>query len=1274
MVLCLSVLYLIVVLLLKIYTRDIIQRAIVYQTEGKVSIDIGKVNIKLSPAGIDLLNTKLLFHDDTGKKVIYDIHFTYLGLQLHSIWDFLFDKKIEVDYLVAEQPTIQVSPELRKKKEQQGNESVHFEIGNIYLALNKITRSMKIKRFGILNGHLTLHKLSPNNTTINIGGVNITGKELAMLPGKPTAAQEFVAGRIRVNTGKQDVTFPEGNYRIQYSALNLDTEAKLITVDGFKLNAKTRDTLYGSLEAGFSRLKIFNMDFWEMYEHNLLKIDSVICQDPVLQLNLDVTPKQNRKTINDDLPLEKRIAGLTGKMKIGYLGFLNCNIDLTTMNNGEFRSFNSKGNNFEAFNVDIDSAKVDPIKVRQVSFAIKNYKSPTKDGLYNIFFDSVVYSLESLKLLNFRMEPSEINTQRDKKYFVIPDFELRELSIADLITHRKLKAKELYLKNSITINNYIPGKTNSNTPPKPLKILLQELNDKIDLENVVVENGFILNQSAVDKNKRLVIGGIRSRISVNDMFDASTYELMGYSIGQVAFDSAVIQNGPVKTSLYNGEARGKEKRLYAKSLRIVNAQTRENINANEILIMNYHFDDEFQNISIDSIRYGSASVTVDENKTVSKKEENNSPTNISLLLNHISAGRTDLVYFSGDSVKASMGLSKIEVEGMRIDPEKKISLRKLEIDGNNISYSSPSISAATGAFTIRESGVSEINDIKLDLLKQSDTIKGSISKLRFTPEINKTLQLKHAVAGDVSIENPVIFASLHSKNKTTAASKELSAEIGSAQIVNGKIDLRQHGNRPLLLRMANLDLDINSISKDLNNHSLSIGHTKISAGVFDVSVNDSIRLSMDRGQFNIELDHLIKGRGNDSAVFDMVMNTLVAKQLNVSLINKKGKSITLDRIDMGGEDLKLDSLEKNHILRRIKGNPSLFVSNINFANVNDKTATRVYGISYRNGGRLVSIDSFRFQPVMDRDSFNRMQTYQKDYMELHTKKISIRNFDIERLGNDSSIHIDHIEISNPVFNDFKDKRLPFESGIIKPLPVDLLKRINVKFDVDSIRIYDGSITYEEFSDKTNSAATVHLGRLQVRLRNIKNYDIGPTDSLYLGATASFLDTAYVGVRFHQSYTDTLSAFLLQIRVGRLSLPALNPVIGPMASAKVISGYLDTLELKAIGREYIAHGKMKMLYKDLKVEFLNKNDQTKKTFVTKVVSFIANILVKRNNLKTTGSVFTERNRERSFINYWIKIVLSGSLTNAGIRSNSRQEKKYRKALKKDHVPDIPDVEL
>jgi hypothetical protein len=112
----------------------------------------------------------------------------------------------------------------------------------------------------------------------------------------------------------------------------------------------------------------------------------------------------------------------------------------------------------------------------------------------------------------------------------------------------------------------------------------------------------------------------------------------------------------------------------------------------------------------------------------------------------------------------------------------------------------------------------------------------------------------------------------------------------------------------------------------------------------------------------------------------------------------------------------------------------------------------------------------------------------------------------------------------------------------------------------------------------------------------------------------------------------------------------------------------------IGREYIAHGKMRMLYRDLKLEMLNKADQEKKTFGTKLISWVANLVVRRDNFKKTGTVFTERIRERSVFNYWIKIVLSGALTNAGIKTNSKQEKKYKKSVKKINVPEIPEVEL
>ena len=102
--------------------------------------------------------------------------------------------------------------------------------------------------------------------------------------------------------------------------------------------------------------------------------------------------------------------------------------------------------------------------------------------------------------------------------------------------------------------------------------------------------------------------------------------------------------------------------------------------------------------------------------------------------------------------------------------------------------------------------------------------------------------------------------------------------------------------------------------------------------------------------------------------------------------------------------------------------------------------------------------------------------------------------------------------------------------------------------------------------------------------------------------------------------------------------------------------------------------MKLYYRDLKVNILDKENQQRKTLGTRLMNFVANLLIDKKNAQKTGTVFAERVRERGFLHYWIRIVLGGALTNTGIRKNKKAEKKYRKAMKKDHVPEIPDVDL
>jgi hypothetical protein len=186
----------------RLHVKEIIEQLVAYESKGKVAVKIGKMDIHLLKATrIDLINTHLLVMDKTGKRITTKISFKYLGLELKSLRSLIFEKKLLVDFIVAENPSIDVYPELTDKK-KKGNESVSFEIGNIYLALEKITKTLEVKKFRIFNGSIGLNNLEPNNKTITISGVEFNVDEFALNPAKNSKSTDPVfVKNLELQTG-----------------------------------------------------------------------------------------------------------------------------------------------------------------------------------------------------------------------------------------------------------------------------------------------------------------------------------------------------------------------------------------------------------------------------------------------------------------------------------------------------------------------------------------------------------------------------------------------------------------------------------------------------------------------------------------------------------------------------------------------------------------------------------------------------------------------------------------------------------------------------------------------------------------------------------------------------------------------------------------------------------------------------------------------------------------------------------------------------------------
>jgi hypothetical protein len=370
------------------------------------------------------------------------------------------------------------------------------------------------------------------------------------------------------------------------------------------------------------------------------------------------------------------------------------------------------------------------------------------------------------------------------------------------------------------------------------------------------------------------------------------------------------------------------------------------------------------------------------------------------------------------------------------------------------------------------------------------------------------------------------------------------------------------------------------------------------------------------------------------------------------------------------KNLQLGSEINGDLKAIIKKNPAFTLTDISGQIIDEKNNFALHNLSFSKQAQKLSVDSFSFHPVMSRDEFVAASKWQTDYMTIRTGKISVSKFDLDQYLEDSVFRSGNISIDDPYFTSYRDKTPPFHAGIIKPLATKLIRKIPFKVSIDTILLSNGTAIYTELNDKTKETAVIPITRMNGDIFPIKNFDLTPADSFRIRLNGYLLDSGWIRLRTRESYLDTLSGFVITLRMQPHSMLYLNQILPALSSIKIQSGYLDTLSMRAVGQEYLSLGEMRMNYHDLKIQFLKNGKEEKKRFLQGLLTFIANsFIIKKENIKRVGVVYFPRLRDRSFINYYIKIVMSGVASSVGAKKNKRLMRRYKKQLKIRQLPPI-----
>ncbi len=1225
------------------------------RSNNKLRLKVKNIKFNYFSRKVEMENVVFYSNDSLDLNTSYKFDVDNIRLRVKALLPIFTRKELQIDSLYLSAPKIAVT--LLKKPDSAGKKEISIpeEMGRIYNSIIDALKLLQVTRFEFNDGQFAIQdKIHSDQKPLLITNMHMHIDNLK-IDSSQDKNKFLFSDQMVFRTRNQNILFPDGKHQLAFSRFRINIRKKIIEIDSCTLSGKKTDSTHAGFNVFLDRLKLINVDFNALYQKELIKADTVFCDNPNFKFELDIKNKTGKNT---NLPgLDKIIQQLTGDMALNYINVSNAGINITAYKNGKPTSFNSTNNNFEMEGLTIDQSLPHPVSLTGFSMAIRNYENYLNDSSYILRFDSILFRENRILLSNFSVNTEPYHDTRNIK---VQQFALSGLSWSDLLFDKKIKAHQATLYNPSI--DYTQPANKKQIRGNNAFLSLEAINKLMQLDQLQIVNGQI-NIKTRDKHEFHLLNA-NLLLKTREIVRAPEINNIQHSIRELDFLKGYFKLNNLVVKMNDASFEEKNNRLTLGKLNFYNADQTINVNASNIALDSLLFNAADSLISAKGMSWQKADIEI--NSLPKQNIKSQSP--LKFLLENIKGANTSITV-NGEQNDFSAVFNSISAG--KISKKGKIIVDDFKTTGENLTTGSKQSELSIRNFTIKDHETSSFNSIRFLQHSNIDSADINIAQLSFIPDVNSMVE-GNTYLKQVKIIDPKINIKTNPKNSTTVKNKKPLPllTIDQVNIEQPKLTLennRINGLKQIRWNGGEADMVLKNIKTNNDNSKIEIGSLKSTLSDFMFQNKNEKWINSGQGKLDAQFENIFIQPG-DSLHWQLMVKKIEATNFGSDSI---GKNPAHWKINTGKiENLKIGSAFISALPKIMENNPDFSITNISGQITDNKNKWYWENFAYYKKTESASLDTFSFLPVMTRDEFIAATPWQTDYMTINTGPLSINKIEIEQYIKDSTIKAGNISISYPYFTSYRDKRPPFHEGIIKPLAVNLIKKINQKISIDTLQISKGNIVYSELNDKTKETGVISVTKVNGDIFPIKNYNLTEKDSLRIRLNGYLMDSAWLRLRVRESYLDSLAGFLITLRMRPGSLLFLNPVLMPLASIKLQSGYLDTLVMRAVGKEYLSLGEMRMYYHHLKVQFLSNGSESKKKFLTGLMTFIANsFVIKNENKKRTGIVYFPRLRDRSFINYFIKIAMSGVASSIGAKKNKKLLRRYKKQIKVRQLPPI-----
>jgi hypothetical protein len=332
------------------------------------------------------------------------------------------------------------------------------------------------------------------------------------------------------------------------------------------------------------------------------------------------------------------------------------------------------------------------------------------------------------------------------------------------------------------------------------------------------------------------------------------------------------------------------------------------------------------------------------------------------------------------------------------------------------------------------------------------------------------------------------------------------------------------------------------------------------------------------------------------------------------------------------------------------------VENFRLAEKDEFYTTSVRNIEFNHDN--VTIDSILLTPRFSKFEFGRRAGKEVDRIESFIPSLTLNAVHLNT-RDDTVFRASGVHIYSPVLNVFRDKRLPFIKDHEVLLPVDLIKTFTMDIQIDTVRLYDGDIRYEEFPEEGDSSGYLRFAEIHASIYHLYNRNADPNyEHIDMDVEAKFMGDGLLKASFDLPFNND-KKYEVKGQLTNFNLSTLNPIIEPLGSMKVENGFLDEMDFSFVHDAQNSSGTIELKYNDLKLVSLTEKES--KTAIDKFKTFVLNLLIPKEKTedttksRRTGDIAFQRDPKRSIFNYWWKSLFTGVKSSYGFNTNNDSAK-------------------